>query len=77
MLIATTHDAEGSRARCTDWAYDSFRHARTVLEEDDASSIMLLLERQRATWQIVAMRPSENAWRELEATGLFGNSLGE
>lgn len=73
MLMATTDRGEGPHARCADWAYDSIRHARTVLEQGDAPSMTLVLERRRATWQLVAMRPSEAAWRELEDTGLFGH----
>lgn len=72
MLLATTDDGQGPRARYADWTFDSTRQARTVLKQDDGPSIELALERQRATWQVVAMHPSERAWKELEDTGLLG-----
>ena len=72
MLMATTDDGEGPPARCTDWTYDSIRYARAVLEQGEKPSFTLLLERQRATWQLVAMQPSEGAWRELEDAGVLG-----
>jgi hypothetical protein len=70
MLMATTDHGEGPRARYANWTYDSIRQARAVLEHGDAPSITLVLERQRATWQLVAMQPSEDAWYELDGSVL-------
>ena len=69
MLIATTQEEEGPPAELAHWSYDSLRYARATLEQDDAPPITLVLERSGATWQLIAMQPSEPAWREL-ATAL-------
>ena len=74
MLIATTEPGEGPSARYAHWTYNSIHEARTTLEQGNAPSITLLLERRRATWQLVAMQPSEDAWLELDDTGLLGPS---
>lgn len=66
MLMATTDHGEGPPAGFSHWTYDSFRYARTTLEQGDSPSITLVLERRSASWQLVAMQPSEDAWRELE-----------
>lgn len=71
MIIATrasgaTTDDGGGRTEIAEWGYESLSRFHARLEQPSRAPITVVLERRGTSWQVIAMQPSEAAWRELE-----------
>jgi hypothetical protein len=71
MLIAmaapeTSAQDEDGPAEITDWGYDSASRFHVALEQEASAPLTLVLHRRGLSWQVMAMKPSEAAWRESE-----------
>lgn len=70
MLMATTSDEDEARsARLARWHFESTSLFRATLEQGTNPQITVILERRGASWQVVAMAPSEAAWQQLDRRG--------
>ena len=65
MILATSRPGEGGPAEITEWHYESASRFHATLRQGSGGPITLVLERQGMSWQVVAMEPTEAAWREI------------
>lgn len=55
MIMATIDDGEQERAQLSDWTFETASRVRATLQQGNEPPITVILERQRASWQLVAM----------------------
>lgn len=65
MVMATVGNGEDESAELSDWTFETTSRIHATLRQGDAPPYTVVLERQRTSWQLVAMEPSAPAWDEL------------
>lgn len=80
MLIATVApenaaQEQGGPTKIDAWEYDSISRFHVTLAQESGSPMTLVLQRQGMSWHVVAMRPSESAWRDVEKFLVRGSQV--
>lgn len=55
MIMATVDNGEDEEAELSDWTFETTSRVRATLRHWNEPPVVVILERQRASWRLVAM----------------------